>query len=132
MKSYLDTNIFVYAALNHPQYGKKCLALMSEINDGKKKAYTSIITLSEALHVLIKETKDREKSLLALQFFLSLPIELTQLDLALFLGSMDHVRKSKLKPNDAIHLASALSVQASAIYSYDKDFDNLEIRRVEP
>ena len=54
MALYIDTNIFVYAIENHPKYGKSCARILSDIQEKRIKASSSILVLVELINVLVK------------------------------------------------------------------------------
>ena len=127
---YLDTNIFVYAAINNGKLGEKCRKLLFEIVEHKIQAYTSIITWDEVVYAIWKK-KGREKALEEGKIFLTLPnINFLNTNRNTVAKAQEIIEKYNLKPRDAIHVASALTNNIKEIISDDPDFDKVkEIKR---
>jgi len=51
MKRFVDTNIFIYSATNHPQFGKTARHILERIEKGEE-AITSTLVLCEVAWVL--------------------------------------------------------------------------------
>jgi len=75
---YIDTNIFDYAALAHPVYGKACKHIIDDIQNKKIKACCSFLVPIELLGSLARI--DTEKAAIAVAAFFSLPISMIQID----------------------------------------------------
>jgi len=75
---YIDTNIFDYSALAHPVYGKACKHIIDDIQNEKIEAYCSFLVPIELLGSLAQI--DTEKASIAVAAFLSLPINMIQID----------------------------------------------------
>lgn len=52
-KVLFDTNIFIYSALDHPDYGNCCTRLLYEVESGEIEGYVPNIVLNELLHRLM-------------------------------------------------------------------------------
>jgi len=131
MKVYIDSNIFVYVAIRHPQFGNACKAFLSTINQKEIVGVTSALTLCEVHHAIAKYL-DKKAAELVIQSILSLPIEIIALDSNMFCSAIHQIREHNLKINDAVHFSVALATKTDKLYSYDKDFDGLEIPRAKP
>jgi predicted nucleic acid-binding protein len=75
---YVDTNIFDYSALAHPNYGKACKRIIDDIQNGVIKAYCGFLVPIELLGSLARI--DAEKAGIAVAAFFSLPISMIQID----------------------------------------------------
>ena len=51
MKRFVDTNIFIYSATNHPQFGKTAKQILERIEKGEE-TVTSTLVLCEVAWVL--------------------------------------------------------------------------------
>jgi len=51
-KAYVDTNIFVYATIHHPQYGNICAEVLRDVANGVFDAYGSLLVAIELLGAL--------------------------------------------------------------------------------
>jgi predicted nucleic acid-binding protein len=59
---YIDTNVFIYAIENHPEYGQHCKRVLIKIESNEIKACASILVLIEIINVLTKINKILEKN----------------------------------------------------------------------
>ena len=132
MTAYLDSNVFILAALSDDSKAAKAKELIKKIITGQSAGATSSLTIDEVVWVIWKETNDRnlaiEEGLRILQFD---NLKIIDIDGPIVKNSLIFMKSYKsLKPRDAIHLSAALSVNASAIISDDSDFDDVkEIQR---
>ena len=128
MAAYLDSNVFILAALAEGSKAAKSKELIKKIILGQLEGATSSLTIDEVVWVIWKETKDRslaiEEGLRILQFD---NLKIIEIDGNIMKKSLNFMKLHKsLKPRDAIHLSAALSVNASEIISDDSDFDDIE------
>lgn len=128
---YLDTNIFVYSAINDKKKGELSRNILSSIVRGEKFGCTSLLTWDELFWAIIKE-RGRKIALKEGEKFLSFPkIILLETTKEIISLSQKLISKYSLKPRDAIHAATALVNNINEIVSDDPDFDKIEeIRRV--
>ena len=54
-KVYIDSNCFIYAAIDKEEIGKRAKEIISHVNEGKYKAFTSTLTVDEFLWRVQKE-----------------------------------------------------------------------------
>ena len=128
MAAYLDSNVFILAALSDDTKAAKAKDLIKKIIMGQLAGSTSSLTIDEVVWVIWKETKDRslaiDEGLRILQFD---NLKIIEIDSSIMKSSLNFMKSYKtLKPRDAIHLSAALSVNASAIISDDSDFNDIE------
>lgn len=59
---FIDSNIFIYLATEHPKYVDFCEAALSEIENGKKIGFTTPIVLNETVHkLMLLELSEKKK-----------------------------------------------------------------------
>tara|TARA_Y100000310_G_C20115931_1_gene549269 strand:- start:10 stop:390 length:381 start_codon:yes stop_codon:yes gene_type:complete len=126
MTNFIDSNIFVKAVTKHPQ-SKQCLEI---VNQGG--IIDSLILLE--IHAKIATiTKDEGFAEKALKKILGDEnISIFPLDANLFFEAMKRKKKYLLTMSDLIHYTTAILYECQSMISYDKDFDKLEIPRIEP
>ena len=130
-KIYLDANIFIYATVNTQEIGNKCRSLLKEIEIGKIKGITSCLTFDEIIWILRKIAP--EKVLESARNILNLNIKFMEVNKNILYKLVDLIEKYKLKPRDAIHLATMELNNCKTIISEDSDFDKIpEIERINP
>ncbi len=122
---FIDANVIIKAFTDNEDK-EKCRAILYE------DFVTNTLCLVEAQHSIsiIKNNKtyaaDCVKSL-----FKSNGV-IVQLDKNLLFESFKRIEKYNLNIFDLINHVTALTYNCSELASYDKHFDNLEIKRIEP
>ena len=116
MSYYVDTNIFIYSALGHPTYGQACRQIIDDIQNQKIKAYCGFLVPIELLGALAR--LDPKKAALALEAFLSLPINMIPIDE----GTLQNAAKLTLESGvsyDCVHAACMQSKGLDTIITED-------------
>ena len=131
--TYLDANIFVYAAINNGEIGHKCREILTKISKNNFSAYTSSLTWDEVVHAIWKK-EGKEKALEEGKLFLQLPnIIYLNVTPTIIFKSQEIIEKYNLKPRDSIHTASMIINGIKEIISDDPHFDKIkEIKRIKP
>ncbi|MBI4141843.1 type II toxin-antitoxin system VapC family toxin [Candidatus Woesearchaeota archaeon] len=126
---YLDTNVFVFAVTQ----GGKTKDLLRDIALEKIDACTSVLTWDETVWTFKRIFGNYDAAKIEGKKMLRLP------NIVVLSISIDIVEQAqqlieaypKLKPRDALHLATAINFRAETIISDDTDFDGIkEIKRV--
>ena len=127
---YLDANVFIYAALDREDIGKRARSLLREVQQGKSQAASSALTFDELVWA-VKKYRGIGDAVNAGEAFLNMPgLTLVDVDGELLSSALELIRVYKLDPRDSIHGASAVHENAETIISTDKHFDRVrEIRR---
>ncbi|MBI4148803.1 type II toxin-antitoxin system VapC family toxin [Candidatus Woesearchaeota archaeon] len=131
MSVYIDSNIFLYVALRNPDFFKSCEQLLLKVQQQEILAITSVVTLCE-VHYEVQKQLGIEAANLTVQSILSLPMTVVALDLHILSSALHQVKEHRLQTMDAVHYATALAFTTDTFYSYDKDFNRIEIPRKEP
>ena len=134
---FLDTNILLRHLLNdHPQQSPACFALIKAIEQGKVKAWTTDLVISEVVFVLAnKRTYNLPRQrirdlLLPLIYLPGLKLPRKRLYQRIF---ELYTRFPSISFVDVFHAALVESRKEPELYSYDTDFDQVEgLHRIEP
>ncbi len=122
---YLDSNVFIYAAMNMQALGENARSLLLKIQLGEEKAETSALTFDEVFWAVKKHSE--EAAVEACQALLNFPnLEIVPVDRELVLLALRLIEKHHLAPRDAIHAATAIADKADVIVSTDAHFDNMK------
>ena len=132
-RCFMDTDVLVNGLV--PIDEEKHFAskeLLKEVEKGDILIITDFLALTETFHILAKYKGEETaaemiRKLLSLNGFVTI-----SLDNFTYFEALKRVGRYKLKFNDLVHYTIALLQNVSGIYSYDKDFDRLEIKRIEP
>ena len=125
MSQFLDANVIIKAFTDNEDK-EVCRRILSE------DFVTNMLCLIEAQHTIsmIKDNKIYASNCIKSLFKSNNAI--IQLDKNLLFESFKKLEKYNLNIFDLIHYITALINNCSEFVSYDKHFDNLEIKRVEP
>jgi len=131
-EAYLDSNVFIYAAVSEGSEGQNSIKIMKEVISGDLKAFTSALTFDEVFWK-IKKLSSAEDALERTRDLLVFP-NLTFLDVRLETIAKAHniVKDYRLNPRDSIHAATCLLNRINVIVSADPDFDNLKFLKRKP
>jgi len=126
MKVYLDSNIFIYAAINSEKMGDNARQILQFMEEGRFSGATSFTAFEELLFVIFKE-RGKETAVEAGKAFLLLNnLELINFSKESMLCALDGISNYKLRPRDAMHLAAIKSKSIPYILSEDSDFDSIQ------
>jgi len=127
---YLDSNVFIYAALNTEEIGDRARALLKKVQHGEEQASSSALTFDELVWA-VKKYRTVEDAIDAGEAFLNFPnLKLALVNGELLASALNLIRKYGLDPRDSIHAATAMLERAEAIVSTDAHLDKIkEIHR---
>lgn len=129
---YLDTNIWIYAIMAHPKYGKKCMQILEDLEKGKLEVVISVQVLSEVANVLYRRFGVRD-TVNHVGAILSYPLKVIDVTPDIVVRAAEYSKNYGILPYDGIHVASALSSFVTEIISADGEFDKVDIiKRVDP
>ncbi len=130
MKIFIDASLIVYLNVKlNEEDAKKIdefwLKLLEE------DLYTDILVLDEVVYVskrkygvLVEETLELIDRII-LPYVTILPLGLEE-----YVKAREYMKKYKLKPSDAIHLAVMNNNNISVIATEDRDFDHVHVKRL--
>ena len=133
MRTFIDTNIFLYAAGgSHPRRAK-CIQVLQNLAEGKLDATINSEIVQEILYVLSRRGRLDDALTLASHMSSLFPdlLPVTRGDI------LEACNLLRLYPHlpvrDAIHAATMIRNGITQIISVDEDFDQIDgIRRIEP
>lgn len=123
---FLDSNVLAYAFYSNDNTLKCQKAIMIE------GGIVDTFNLIEAFFIIEKETGSREIAQKSIKGLLKSNIQIVEVDINIIFEALKRINRYKLSIFDMIHFSCALINGCDAIISYDKDFENLDIKREEP
>ena len=134
-RSYVDVNVFIYWLGRHPKLGRTAYEWIKRIENSKRGKYlTSSITIYEAVVIMAALTgrtlKDEEfvkevvSSITGLKGLSIEPLKPED-----FTEASELMQKYELDYEDALHLSTAIRLNAKEIISNDQDFDKTPLKR---
>jgi hypothetical protein len=129
---YLDSDVFIYAALNTEEIGKRARVLLRKVQQGEEQASSSVLAFDELVWA-VKRHRSIEDAINAGEAFLNFPnMKLTAVDGELLALALKLIKKYKLDPRDSIHAATAILEKAETIISTDSHFDKIKEMQRKP
>jgi len=133
--TFLDTNVFMYAAGRPHAYKSPCLQILSEVEVRRCSAAVDTEVLQEILY-RYSHIGLAEKGIQLCQELLSYPLtvlSVTETDIELAVRLFDSHRGTGLKPRDAVHAAVVRNNGISRVVSTDRHFFALTfVTRIDP
>ena len=133
MSTFLDTNVFLYAAGGDHPYRQPCQRILRRVADGELDATTSSEVVQEVLYVLVRRGLRSQALSLARSILIVFPalLEVGAAEMDAACGLLEST--PELAPRDAVHAATMLTHGVDTIISADPHFDRLpQLKRVSP
>ena len=127
----VDTNIFLEVLLLQPRT-EECEKLLSLLRDGKKTGLITDFTVHSIIVIMNNVNKLNELRIFlsSLTAYKGLSIYHTNINDEI--KAAEIAIQNSLDMDDAIQYTTALAINAEAIISFDKHFNNLKTPRKEP
>jgi len=122
---YVDSNIFIFAAMDTGKIGEDCRKIVHLINSNQTAFTASFLVVDEVIWVL-KKNVGKEDAIKITKAMLSLPIKWINVHRSIIIQMINIHESTILDPRDAIHLSSMKEFGVSTIVSEDKDFDRIK------
>lgn len=133
-KVFIDTNIFLRTLIEEDKKSfKDCFQLLQNIKTNKLKGVTSSVVLSEIAWTLLSYYNfSKQEVIKALRSIINLR-GLNIVDKSQFRLALSLYEKNSIKFIDALIASNAdIFNKKIPIVSYDKDFDKINVKRMEP
>ena len=125
MKPFVDANIIIKAFTENNDKEKYKKVMFEDF-------ITNSLCLVEAVDVISIIKNNKIYAVNCIKSLFKRNITIVELDKNLLFESFKRIDKYNLNIFDLINYVTALINNCQEFVSYDKDFDNLEIKRVEP
>ena len=127
MNKFIDSNIIVYA------FTRNSLKEGCEKALQKENLVADVLVLLESYAKIATINKNEEFAGRVIRTLLNLEnLQVADLDRNLFFEAVKRSGKYPLKISDLVHYTAALLHNCNEIISYDRHFDGLDIKRIEP
>jgi len=125
MKPFIDSNVIIKAFTENSDK-EKCRKILYE------EFVTTSLCLVEAQHGISLIIDEKILASHCIKSLFKRNVTIVPLDKNLLFEAFKRIGKYNLNIFDLVNYAAALVNNCQEFVSYDKDFDNLEIKRVEP
>lgn len=131
--SFIDTNVFLrYFTADLPEESQRVKILLSELEAGSVEAETSDLVFAELVWVMESHYNlPRDEIAQKLSFLVNLR-GLKLINKSLILEALASYATSNVDFVDTYNAAFMRHRSIETIYSYDKDFDRLNLKRIVP
>ena len=127
---YIDSNIFIFAAVNQDEQGERCRDIIKLIEEEKINCASSYLIVDKIIWIL-KNKIGKKDAITIIKAILSLPIKWLDIDESSIIRMVDILENTNIEPRDALHIACMINSGISTILSEDKDFDRIKnIKRI--
>jgi len=123
---YLDSNVFIHAALNDQEEGNAARQIFSKLISRREQAVTSTLTLDEVAWKIKKHQGKMEMLNICRNFLANPAIRWVAATPEIMKKSLDLMEKLDLDPRDAIHAATCQIQGLDEMISDDSGFDRLK------
>lgn len=121
---YIDSNIFIFAAMDNGKLGEVCREIIRLINANRVSLTASLLVVDEVIWVL-KKNIGKEDAIRITKTMLSMPIKWITIQRSVIVSMLDVHERTDLDPRDALHVSSMRESSVSIIVSEDEDFDRI-------
>ena len=125
MSRFIDSNVIIKAFVDDKD-SEKCRKILNE------DFVTNALCLVESQHGIFLISKNKVHAADCIKSLFKHNADILQLDKNLLFQSLRRIEKYNLKIFDLINYVTALINNCDEFVSYDRDFDDLEIKRAEP
>lgn len=125
-RAYIDTNIFIYVAINNPDYFEQCRKVLEDLVNGDYEGYGSELVVFELFGSLSKINPIAAYE--AVTYYLDLPIKILKTDRSVFQIARE-ISKESQTSYDAIHAALMMKNNINTIITEDLN-DWLRIKKI--
>ena len=125
MNPFVDSTILI-KAFTENRDKHECRGIIYQ------KFVTNTLCLVEAHHFISLISKSKTHAAMSIKSLFKNDCIVVDLDKNLLFEAFKRIEKYNLDTFDLVHYTTALLDNCSEIVSYDRDFDDLEIKRVEP
>lgn len=127
MSKLVDSDVIVFAFTNNPKKDV-CRRLIEN-----ERITVNTLILLESFGKVATITKERELAVNMVRLFYKAGnVDIVNFDTNLFFEALKKSGQYHLRISDLVHYTTPVLNNCSAVVSYDKDFDNLGLKRVEP
>ena len=126
---YIDSNIFIYAAIDNTEKGEKARKIIEKIAKGEIKAHISPLVIDEVMWI-VQKMVGRDVAYKVVRLIFSLPLIWLDISYETTKLAMEIYQKG-LDPRDSFHIGVMKEYNILEILSEDKDFDNIiDVKRI--
>ena len=132
MKAFVDSNIFIYAAQAHPEFGEACKKIIQDIESRRIQAMTTVLNIAEVAE-FIDRNENRNAAINVVELLLSLPMDIEDVVKEHEIDALSIFSASKANYFDTVFIAVMKEKFIDTIITNDSHFKGLKgIKVIKP
>jgi len=132
MRAFIDSNIFIYAAQAHPEFGEACKKIIQDIESRKIEATTSVLNIAEVAE-FIDRNENRKSAVKVVELLLALPMDIEGVVKEHEIDALSIFSSSKANYFDTVFVAVMREKFIDAIITNDSHFERIKgIKVIKP
>ncbi len=129
-RKYIDSNVFIQAILREDINSQN---ILKKIVDNEFEGVTSVLSWDELVFILRKFISSEFAIIEGKKFLMFPNLKFIDAKKEIVKKAQSLIENYNIKPRDAIHSATAISLNIKEIISNDSDFDKVkELKRISP
>ncbi len=131
MKIFVDASLIIYLNVGLPDEEAELIDSFWLNLVSNNTLYTNVLVFDEAIYVSKKKYDVDYSDTIELIDKAIIPyVNILPLDVDEYVKAKELMKKYKLKPSDALHVATIINNGLQAIATEDQDFDKIGIKRI--
>lgn len=132
MRAFIDSNIFIYAAQAHPEFGKSCKKILQDIESRKIQATTTVLNIAEVAE-FIDRNENRKASINVIELLLALPMDIEDVVKEHEIDALSIFSTSRANYFDTVFVAVMKEKFIDTIITNDSHFEDVKgIKVIKP
>jgi predicted nucleic acid-binding protein len=123
---YLDANVFIFAQISSGKEGTLARLVLKALEEGKFKGITNALAVDEVIWKIKKEVDYPSAIRIGRAMFYLTNLDIVDVTSKAVREALNFMEKYKIRPRDAIHIASMLENEVFTIITEDPDFKNVK------
>ncbi|MFA4819415.1 MAG: type II toxin-antitoxin system VapC family toxin [Candidatus Aenigmatarchaeota archaeon] len=132
MRAFIDSNIFIYAAQAHTEFGKACKRVLQDIESRKLEATTTVLNIAEVAE-FIDRNENRKSAIKVVELLLALPMDIEDVVKEHEVDALSIFSTSKANYFDTVFVAVMKEKFIDTIITNDSHFEDIKgIKVIKP
>ena len=125
MRVFIDSNIFIYAAQAHPEFGEACKKILKDIELRKIEAVTSVLNIAEVAE-FIDRNETRKAAINVIELLLALPMDIEDVVKEHEVDALSIFSSTKANYFDTVFVAVMKEKFIDTIITNDSHFEGIK------
>lgn len=132
MRAFIDSNVFIYVAQAHPEFGEACKKILKDIELRNIEAVTSVLNIAEVAE-FIDRNENRKAATNVVELLLALPMDIEDVVKEHEIDALSIFSTSKASYFDTVFVAVMKEKFIDTIITNDSHFEDVKgIKVIKP